>query len=110
MSELNPIPKLAELLKVSALPLEAVPAMLGDLKRRKAELIQALQRLKVKARIRGQNAVVESSHAEVCFHCKGQKSCQCALCAVPARQMKWTAGECAACKGTGFLCWPAKVQ
>lgn len=64
----------------------------------------------VQARVRGKDAVVESSQAETCWHCKGQKSCRCAFCAVPAPEMQWQPGECGACKGTGFLCWPERVQ
>lgn len=58
------------------------------------------------ARIRGQDAITESAQAETCWHCHGEKVCGCAVCAVPAGQMRWEPGQCAACKGSGFLCWP----
>ena len=92
-------------------PKDAVPAeMVEVLRAHKAELLQALRELKVKARVRGQDAVIQSAEADVCFHCKGEKVCQCALCAVPAPRMQWAEGQCRACLGTGFLAWPEKVQ
>jgi len=94
------------------------PDLVEALKQRKAEILGLLSRAAVApqtrqavhARVRGQEAVSETAEADVCWHCRGHKVCRCALCAVPARQMQWTAGECAACKGTGFLCWPERVQ
>jgi hypothetical protein len=68
------------------------------------------QPLTVRARVGGQDAVVESSQAEVCWHCHGRKVCSCALCAVSAPQMQWQPGHCRACLGTGYLCWPESLQ
>ena len=61
--------------------------------------------LTVPARAVGQDAVVHSTQADVCWHCGGEKNCGCALCALPARDLTWQAGECRACLGTGFLTW-----
>ena len=92
-------------------PKDAVPAeMVEVLRAHKAELLQALRELKVKARIRGKEEIAETASADVCFHCKGAKVCSCALCAVPAPQMRWAEGQCRACLGTGALAWPEKVQ
>ena len=64
----------------------------------------------VQARVRGQDAVAESNQAEVCWHCHGQKLCRCALCGVPEHNLSWEKGQCRACKGTGWLCWPERTQ
>ena len=86
------------------------PDLLEAMKEHKAELLQSLPQVKVKARIRGKEEIAETASADVCFHCKGERICRCAFCAVTAPRMQWTAGECSACKGTGFLCWPRRVQ
>jgi len=92
-------------------PKDAVPAeMVEVLRAHKEELLQALRELKVKARVRGQDAVIQSTEADVCFHCKGKKVCHCALCAIPAPRMRWADGQCRACLGTGALAWPERVQ
>ena len=62
----------------------------------------------VEARVRGRGEVAESASSEPCWHCHGQKSCRCALCAVPALKMRWEEGQCRACHGSGFLCWPER--
>ena len=83
------------------------PELVEAMRRHKAELLQALQ---VPARVRGQDAVVPSAQAETCWHCHGEKTCQCAVYAVPAPRMRWDKGECRACLGSGYLCWPGRVQ
>ena len=80
------------------------------LARHKPEILRLLQSPTVRARVRDEEKTAETTKAEICWHCHGQKSCRCALCAVPAPQMRMQPGQCAACKGTGFLCWPEKVQ
>jgi len=71
----------------------------------------AEQALTVSARVWGQETIAESTRADVCFHCHGEKFCQCALCAVPGPSpLAWQKGECRACKGTRFLCWPERLQ
>lgn len=65
----------------------------------------------VPTRVRGKDLVVESLTAEMCFHCQGEKTCRCAGCAIAgATPMSWEPGQCRACLGTGFLCWPEKQQ
>jgi hypothetical protein len=64
-----------------------------------------------KARVRGRDAVTESAHVETGWHCHGEKVCRCMSCAVPgAAAARWEPGQCAACQGSGFLCWPEGVQ
>lgn len=86
------------------------PDLLAVLKERKPEILQALRGLTVKARVRGQDAVVPSAHAEVCWHCHGEKVCRCAFCAVRSPALSWEPGPCGACFATGFLTWPETVQ
>lgn len=99
--------------------LRVVVALQGRRKRRLRELLGQLEielgsdgvvPARIEARVRGQDAVIETAHAETCWHCFGEKVCECVFCAVSTPQMRWLPGECGACKGTGFLCWPEKVQ
>ena len=87
----------------------------GVISRESSEMGQELgqsvgQAPAVPARVRGQDAVVESCKAETCFHCKGDKVCRCAMCAVADPNMVWQRGMCRACLGTGSLAWPETVQ
>lgn len=102
-------------------PVEAVsPDLLETLRARKPEILRLLAQSQVEtggtgkgkchARVRGQDAVAETAQVEVCWHCHGEKVCRCALCAVPAPQMRWAKGQCRACLGTGRLAWPERVQ
>ena len=65
----------------------------------------------VPARVRGQDAITESAKAETCWHCRGEKSCQCVLCAIAGPfPSAWSKAQCRACLGTGLLTWPEKRQ
>ena len=66
--------------------------------------------LSVPARVRGQDAVIETAQVDICWHCHGKKVCRCALCGVRGPAMTWAKGQCGACLGTGYLTWPVKVQ
>ena len=92
-------------------PREAVTSDLVEaLKQHKAEIISTLTAPAVPARVRGLEGMDETVAAEICWHCKGEKVCRCASCAVAGPRMQWAEGRCRACKGTGLLCWPAKVM
>ena len=65
---------------------------------------------KVSARIRGRDETVETTRAEICFHCHGERACRCASCAVAGPRMQWAEGRCRACLGAGFLSWLEGVQ
>jgi hypothetical protein len=94
-------------------PKEAVtPELVEDLKRRKAEILDALRAPKptVSARVRGKDAITQAAEADVCWHCHGEKACRCALCAVRGPALTWEKGQCGACLGSGFLCWPQRIQ
>ncbi len=92
-------------------PKEAVtPDLMEVLKQYKAEIITALTAPAVPARVRGQDGVAESTNTEPCWHCKGEKSCRCALCAVARPGTGWGKGSCRACSGTGHLAWPSTIQ
>ncbi len=80
------------------------------LARHKPEILRLLQSPTVRAKVRDEEKTAETTKAEIYWHCHGQKSCRCALCAVPALKMRWVEGECAACLGTGHLVWPATIQ
>jgi hypothetical protein len=71
-----------------------------------------LQHLGVKlpARVQGEDVVVETEALNLCWHCHGEQSCQCALCAAPGPNLTWEPGECGSCLGTGFLTWPTEAQ
>ena len=89
-------------------PKEMVTSDLLEIMRaRKVELLQALR---VPARVRGQDSVIQSTNADVCFHCRGKKLCRCALCGVSTTHRQWAHGQCTACKGAGWLCWPERLQ
>jgi hypothetical protein len=62
----------------------------------------------VLARVRGQEISAMSDQSEVCFHCEGMLTCDCASC---GRGMvgAWKVDQCGCCKGTGYLAW-GKVQ
>ena len=64
----------------------------------------------VRARSRGIDQVSPAVEAETCFHCHGERTCRCALCAVAGSLMGWVEGECRACLGSGFLAWPRKIN
>ena len=92
-------------------PREAVGAeMLEALREHKAEILEALRGVSVLARVRGRDEIVEAGAVDVCWHCHGERTCRCISCAVPAPKVRWDKGPCAACKGTGFLAWPERVQ
>ena len=92
-------------------PREAVGAeMLEALREHKAEILEALRGLNVLARVRGWDEIVEAGAVDVCWHCHGERTSRCISCAVPAPKVRWDKGPCAACKGTGFLAWPERVQ
>ena len=42
-------------------------------------------------------------HSSVCFHCHGGRSCRCIVCGHYATGLKWVAGDCIACRGTGTI-------
>jgi hypothetical protein len=65
----------------------------------------------VQARVRGLNRTVEipARLAEICWHCQGQKACDCSSCHI-GLGLKLKAGSCRACLGTGWLSWSQKVQ
>lgn len=97
------------------------PQVRAVLLARKAELLARLGGAVIRpaggsetlaARVRGQQdtAQVAAAKAEICWHCRGQKDCRCALCGRHDRQRRWVAGHCWACLGTGYLAWPATVQ
>ncbi len=48
------------------------------------------------ARVIGQWGFKHSEEAVLCWHCKGDKVCSCALC---------TKGKCGVCLGSGLLTW-----
>jgi hypothetical protein len=60
------------------------------------------------ARVRGSAAVIGTSEAEICWHCKGAAGCGCAFCATA--QFPIEPGDCRACFGTGSLAWPEGMQ
>jgi hypothetical protein len=75
----------------------------------KAEIISILTgKAPHQARVRGQESVVQVCDADVCWHCRGSRRCDCALC---GRGLQWErkAGQCGACKGTGHLIWTTGV-
>ena len=89
------------------------PDLVEALRRRKSEILAVLREspAPVKARVRGQDVVTETAQAEICFHCHGEKICRCISCAVPGSAApRWEPGQCVACKGSGFLCWPEVIQ
>ena len=61
-------------------------------------------------RVRGQQEVrlAPVGDRDVCWHCHGSKSCDCAFCG--AGGLDWRPGPCGACHGTGWLCWPVEVH
>ena len=67
----------------------------------------------MKARIRGERILAEVETAEVCFHCRGAGSCDCAGCGQPGPTqgdpLRWVAGACEPCHGTGYLAWRRDV-
>jgi TubC N-terminal docking domain len=89
------------------------PELLTALRQNKVDLLTRLTHAKnsVQARIRGLNRTVEisSTLAEICWHCRGQKACDCSSCH-SGLDLKLRSGPCRACLGTGWLSWPQKVQ
>lgn len=65
----------------------------------------------VRARVCGLNWTVEvpAGLAEICWHCNGQKACDCSCCQT-ALVAKLRPGPCRACLGTGRLSWSQRVQ
>lgn len=91
-------------------PADRVPAdLVAELRQRKAEVLQALAKPTVRARVRGQDATIETARAEPCWHCRGKRRCRCALCG-SGLPWEWQPGQCESCRGTGFLCWPEVIQ
>jgi hypothetical protein len=66
------------------------------------------ERHTVLARVRAEETSAMSDQAEICFHCLGALSCDCASC---GRGMvgEWKADRCGCCRGTGSLSW-GKLQ
>ncbi len=89
-----------------------------ELARLKPELLRALveRTQNVQARIRGWPKVraVPAAEVEPCWHCvrpgKERGRCGCALCGHRGPGLRWEAGECGACHGTGRLAWAKTVQ
>ena len=86
------------------------PDLLATMREHKAEIVSTLTAPAVRARVRGWEETVETAACEVCWHCKGEKSCRCALCAVARPGTSWGKGSCRACSGTGHLAWPSTIQ
>ena len=77
-------------------PKEAMtPDLLALLVQYKPDILAALS---TKARIRGRDETVETA-AETCWHCHGERTCRCALCAIAAPGTGWGEGTCRACTG-----------
>ena len=68
----------------------------------KAEIISILTGKALhQARVRGQESIEQVYDADVCWHCRGSRSCDCASCGsgLPG---SWTSGKCGACKARDF--------
>ena len=63
----------------------------------------------VKAKVRGQGRFEMTYAPDLCWHCKGNLTCDCALCGsgLPGN---WKAGQCGWCKGSGYLTWGNSIQ
>jgi hypothetical protein len=69
--------------------------------------------MSVIARVRGQNRtmLVKDGQADPCWHCRGQKKCDCCLCGKPGEEvLEWILGICGSCRGVGYLCWPNALR
>ena len=60
-----------------------------------------------RARVLGQNKVIEAEVASVCWHCAGTGLCHCINCG-RVNNFKVAPGTCVACKGTKRLVFVAR--
>jgi len=69
----------------------------------KPEILRILKAGKL-ARIRGENRLGTAYSPDVCWHCRGELHCACALCGqgLPGQ---WRSGQYGCCLGSGFLTW-----
>ena len=81
--------------------------ILARLAAHKAEIISILTgKVLHRARVRGQEFIEQAYAPDICWHCQGSRSCDCALCGcgLPGN---WKASQCGACQGAGYLTWGA---
>ena len=86
------------------------PQTIAQFSAHKAEIISILTGKALhQARVRGQESIEQVYDADVCWHCGGALSCNCATCGrgMPCDRK---AGQCGACQGTGFLIWREILQ
>ena len=59
---------------------------------------------RITARVRGKEDFEHTYDPDVCWHCQGSHSCNCASCGLSSLA-DWEPGRCGACRGTGYLTW-----
>jgi hypothetical protein len=89
------------------------PELVKALRENKVDLLTRLNPTNgtVQARIRGLNRTVKipDALAEICWHCRGQKACDCSSCH-SGLGAELEPGPCRACLGAGWLSLPQEVQ